>query len=160
MDPVVCCLESSYRQYHPTGPHLCSMRTFRSSVGSLSWRKMLEQEGTGVLWLLGGRFLQLRPFAARVADRYSFKLHPRSHINIPPSSHLKGPEHNSSREGYPRRSNGNEYFVSTNSLTLLYVYTLTIQSAFAASIVKTIELGNLGKVSDFTCTFLTLTCFA
>ena len=127
------------------------------SVGGKCWsRKVQVYSG----YFLGGRFLQLRPFAARVADRYSFKLHPRSHINIPPASHLKGPEHNSAREGYPRPSNGNEYFVSTNSLTLLHVYTLTIQSAFAASIVKTIELGNLGKVSDFTCTFLTLTCFA
>ena len=67
-------------------------------------------------YFLGGRFLRLKPFAARVTDRYSFELHPRSHIDIPPASHLKGPEHNSAGESYPRCFNGNEYFVSTNRL--------------------------------------------
>jgi hypothetical protein len=52
ISPLVCCLEPSDRQYNSDSAHPCSMPTFRSLMESCRRWEMLEQKGSGVLWLL------------------------------------------------------------------------------------------------------------
>lgn len=52
VSPLVCCLESSDRQYNSNSSHPCSMPAFRSLMESCRRWEMLEQKGSGVLWLL------------------------------------------------------------------------------------------------------------
>jgi hypothetical protein len=88
-------------------------------------------------------------------NNYSYELHTRSYFDVPPDVSLKRLEHDATNKDYPQCFDGNEYFVSTHTPSLSRLSQLIPQSAFVASIIKTVTLGNLGKRSDFTCTSLT-----